>query len=140
MNRLRSMNILTLIATLALLVLAGCKGDTGPMGPAGPQGDPGPQGEQGPQGPPGEVSRTVMTGSVPANDQDYFVSIPGLDMSDPPLVSVFVNLTDPEWDELPIPWFDTNGNPGVNLYASLQDGGLTLYNCESLDYIIVILE
>ena len=138
--KLRNMNWIGLVVVIAMLALIGCEGEAGPTGPAGPQGEPGVDGPQGPQGPPGEVSRTVMTGSVPDGDQDLFVAIPGLNMSDPPLISVFVDLTAPEWDELPIPWFDAEGNPGVNLYASIQDGGVTLYNCDGLNYIIVILE
>ncbi len=119
------------LAMLALLALVGCEGEAGPAGPEGPQGP------QGPQGPPGEVTRTVMSGTVPDEAFDHFVSIPELDIEDPPLVSVFVQLTNVEYDELPIYWEDFSTQP---LWASIQDGGVTLYNCQALPYIIVILE
>ena len=140
--RIRTLTWLSIVALMALLVLAGCKGDTGPMGPAGAKGDKGDTGEQ---GPPGPVTRTVMTGHVPTGQQAYFVEVPGLDSEDPPLVSVFVGLTPPEWDELPLTWQDTQGDALV-LFASVQfdtqsqNGGVTLYFCDDLDYIIIVLD
>jgi len=142
MTRTRTSTLLSIVALLALFAFPGCKGKTGPMGPAGPAGATGPKGDQ---GLPGPVTRTVMTGHVPAGEQAHFINIPGLDPNDPPLVSVFVGLTPPEWDELPVTWSDTQGNPLV-LFASVQfvqqsqPSGITLYFCDDLDYIIVILD
>lgn len=124
MNVVRKAGIL---AALALLVLglAGCEGKTGPAGPKGDKGDP------------GESMRIVYTGTVPAEDPDYPVAVEELVFDDFPLVTVFVQISPNEWDELPFYWDQISDQP---LWASLGEQVVTLYNCNGLDYIILVIK
>jgi hypothetical protein len=131
MSHLRRAGLVASLASLALLVtgIVGCEGKRGPEGPAGPTG------------PSGESTRTVMSGTVPADDGDYFISLPGFDLDDPALVSVFVNFVVDveEYDELPLVVPYEDGTSDL-LYASITEGGITLYGCAGLDYILIIIE
>lgn len=118
---------------LALLVFLGCTGKQGPMGPKGAKGDPGIQ------GPPGNVTRTVYAGKVPDQADSFFVAIPSMGLADPSLVSSFVQVSPNEYDELPF-LFQFSGDTTLTMmYASIREGGVTLWYCHGLDYIIVVM-
>jgi len=136
MNGFRRSALVFVFAVFVMALFIGCEGDTGP---AGPQGLQGPQGEKGDPGEPGSggITRSIMTGKVPAEDSDFEITIAAITLDDLPLVSVFVQISEGEWDELPFYWSDFADQP---LWASLKEGGLTLYNCQDLNYIIVIIE
>jgi hypothetical protein len=137
MNGYRRWALVFILAACVTALFVGCTGDTGPTGPQGEKGDKGDPGDPGGGG----STRTVMAGTtVPATPNPFPVDIPGLTLADPPLVSVFVQI-DPrisEWDELPLTWSD--GTNDVVSYASLREGGVNLWNCEGMDYIIIIIE
>lgn len=122
-----------LLAVLALLVIgiAGCEGERGPAGPQGEKGDKGDPGD------PGGITRVIITGTVPAEDSDFEVAVEELTFDDFPLVTVFVQISPDEWDELPFFWDDISTEP---LWASLAEGKVTLYNCNELDYIILVIK
>ncbi|MEW5876167.1 MAG: hypothetical protein AB1752_13430 [Candidatus Zixiibacteriota bacterium] len=122
-----------LLAVLALLVIgiAGCEGERGPAGPAGEKGDKGDPGD------PGGITRVIITGTVPAEDPDFAVTVEELTFDDFPLVTVFVQISPDEWDELPFYWDQLSDQP---LWASLAEGQVTLYNCNGLEYIILVIK
>jgi len=130
MKHLSGSRIIQVVACLALLTYGGCTGKKGPMGPAGPKGD---------KGDPGGSSKVLYTGSVPADADSFFVAIPSLHMTDPPLVTTFVEVTPPEYDELPFA-IQFVGDTSVALrYASIREGGVTLWFCRGLNYIIIVI-
>jgi hypothetical protein len=131
MNNLRRTSLIGLLAIGLLLVFVACEGDTGPMGPPGEKGDP---------GDPGPGTRTVITGTVGDAENPYFYSIPGLDLDDPPLLSVYVDIADlDEWDELPVEYTDVDNN-AIWAYASMADGGVYFYNCPNFPFILIMVE
>ncbi len=115
----RSLALAGLVLGLALLW--GCTGKQGPTGPRGP-GD-----------------RTVKAGTVPIDSTVYFVPISPLNLADLPLVSVFVQVSPDEYDELPFVFQFQGDSLVTTLYASVRTGGVTLYNCQALDYVIVLI-
>jgi hypothetical protein len=124
-------HLIRIVAGLALLaVLIGC---TGKQGPTGPKGD------TGAQGPPGSVSRTIYAGTVPATADSFFVALPSMSLSDPSLVSTFVQVSPNEYDELPFLFQFAGDSTYTMMYASIREGGVTLWYCHGLSYIIVVL-
>jgi len=121
--------VIGITACLALLALIGCTGKRGPVGPAGPKGNTGDPG----------TSRAVYAGRVPATADSFFVAIPSMTLNDPSLVSTFVQVSPDEYDELPF-IFQFSAEPSfTTLYASIRKGGVTLWFCRGLDYIIIVV-
>ena len=151
MNSYRRYVLVSILAVCLMALFVGCEGDTGPVGPQGEQGLQGPQGEPGEDGEDGDpggggTTRTVMTGKVENGNDQYFVPIQGFTESDPYLVSVFVQVSLDEWDELPFTWQWSEGGDFYSLFASVTEGGVTLWFCthpdsgEGVDYIIVVIQ
>ena len=130
MKHLNGRRMVQVAACLALLVYIGCTGKRGPTGPKGDQGD---------QGPAGSVTSEVYAGKVPSNQSGYFVAIPSMTLDDPPLVSTFVQVSPGEYDELPLAFVFEGDSTVSLLYASIKEGGVTLWFCQGLDYIIVVM-
>jgi len=144
-----------MLSVTALFV--GCKGDTGPMGPQGDTGVQGPQGDKGDPGEPGGggATRTVLTGTVDDSDNYWELSLPGISFTDLALVSVFIQLNDNEWDELPTSWDVCTNPPTCSTYetvfgyatlvdhsldATPTDNAVGFLNCGGLKYIVIMIE
>ncbi len=124
MKHFHGRQVVGIAAFLALLVYVGCTGKQGPTGPRGPAG---------------AGTRTVYTGTVPADKDSFFVAIPSMSLADPSLVSTFVQVSPDEYDELPF-IFQFSGDPSfTTLYASIREGGVTLWFCRGLKYIIIVV-
>jgi hypothetical protein len=113
----------TLLFCIVLLI--GCEGERGPVGPAGPG------------------SRTVYSGIVSAEAATVgqVISVPDLDLSDFPLVAVYVSDDYGDWIQLNLVLYD----PGSTTYtifetAILSDGQVTLFSLSvGAEYRIVIV-
>jgi hypothetical protein len=94
-------------------VFLSCEGDEGPIGPAGP---------------PGAGTRTVITSEAQSID-GQFVSIPELDLSDFPLVDVYVSDDIGYWAQLNLIISDYSSSEFIYFkLAILSDGGVTIYS------------
>jgi hypothetical protein len=113
------------IGILALLI--SCEGDRGPAGPQGAQGEPGPG------------TRTVYLSTFPIPTDDlYTVDIPEIQLSDMPLVSVYITLAGYDlWYELPA-YFENY--PDWGQICFFTEGHVTFEWCEGFNYKIVIVE
>ncbi len=133
MKRFYGRSAICVVLCLALVAFTSCTGKQGPMGPKGVKGDPGVQ------GPPGSVTRTIYAGTVPAQSDSFFVAIPNMNLADPSLISTFVQVSPGEYDELPF-LFQFSGDTNFTLmFASIREGGVTLWYCHGLSYIIVVM-
>jgi len=105
--------ITVLVGFLCLQFLTGCKGDTGPMGPPGPG------------------TRTVYSGIITsaAASSGQLIEIADLDLSDFPLVAVYVSDSMGDWIQLNIIFYDA-GSDTYPIFetAIIQDGQITLFS------------
>ena len=89
------MQIGKLICIFLLLFVVGCKG------PKGDAGDPGTKGEKGDPGVAGEdTTATTYQGLITSDD--VFVSISGVNVSNPPAINVYVGDISNNWTQSPI--------------------------------------
>jgi len=94
-----------------------CEGEQGPVGPAGP---------------PGAGTRTVISGLITADAQTIdgqFISIPELDLSDFPLVAVYIADDVGDWAQLNLIISDPYSGEFIYFeLAILSDGGVTIFS------------
>jgi hypothetical protein len=108
------LGMFTLLICSVLLI--GCEGETGPQGPVGP---------------PGPGSRVVYSGIVTseAASGGQVILVPDLDLTDFPLVGVYVADGTGDWVQLNLVIYD----PGAGTYAIfesaiLSDGSILLFS------------
>lgn len=125
---------LWIVGLVALIV--GCKGDTGPTGPQGPPGDNG-----------AGVEWHTYYGDVPAATGSTGMTIPGLDMECPPVITVYFETTPGNWIQPNIAdQYEENGEPAVRFeMVVIDDNEIALYSASAINsqrdtpFVIVIM-
>lgn len=126
---MRRMNYL-LTVILSLVALTGCSKE-GPTGPAGPAGPPGPG------------TRTVFSGTITsaATSTGQTIALPGLQLSDFPLVGVYVQDSSGDWAQMNLVIYDSSTDTyPIFEVALLRNGSITLFSTQvGQPYRIVVV-
>ena len=113
----RTRFILSAMVVSCLLLLTSCEGDPGPAGP---------------QGPPGPGSRIVKSGLVSSAAETIdgqYISVPELDLSDFPLVAVYISDAADVWVQLNLTIYDPSSGTYIFFEtAIIRDGSITIYS------------